>query len=251
MAEISLGIPVFNSSLFLEDLFECLRTLDPLPDEIIMLDDASSDDSLRRLRMFHEKSALRVTMRILANARNMGIAGAYNCLAREARCDWLQVLDGDDVLVERDYFAQLKPALSADNDLVVTGLESNSGLLANGSRLFRALVPYHPPVWWPLLGSFATRSGVIYRRRFLAEHPFHDPMYPGSDVIHLLDLRRNGRCVYMPRPRVFHRVHERSQSSRSKDYAAYRRQLASYGGIARVTYGLDIALRQMGRRWSR
>jgi len=251
MTDLTLGIPVYNASPFLDGLFACLRALDPLPDEVILLDDASRDDSWRRLQEFGETSRLRIPVRVLRNERNLGIAGAYNRLVHEARGEWLQVLDGDDVLVEPDYYAQVRPVLNAGNDLVVTGLESNSALLRLGSRLFRSLVPRHPPQWWPLLGSFATRSGVIYRRRLLVQHPFVDPMYPGSDVIHLLDLRHNGRCVYLPRPRVFHRVHADSQSSRLRDYTSYHRQLARFGRMIRLTYGFDIALRQMGHRWSR
>lgn len=251
MTELSLGIPVYNSSPFLDGLFECLRSLTPLPSEIILLDDASSDDSLERLCAFAATSKLPVPVRVFNNKCNAGIAGAYNRLTREARGEWLQLLDGDDIFVEHDYFARIQSLTVAGNDLVITGLDSNSALLAKGSSLLRAIVPRRPPAWWPLLGSFATRSGVIYRRRALLDHPFPDPMYPGSDVIHLLDLRSTGRCVFLPRPRVFHRVHDRSQSSRSRDYALYRRQLSRFGGMIRLMYGLDIALRQMGHRWSR
>jgi len=251
MTEVSLAIPVYNSSPFLDGLFRCLRGLEWFPGEIVFLDDASSDDSLQRLRVFAEKAELPVPVRVIANESNAGIAGAYNKLVRETRGEWLQLLDGDDVLVERDYYAQVMPALTIENVLVITGLESNSALLRRGSRCFRRLVPPHPPVWWPLLGSFATRSGVFYRRQSLIDHPFADPMYPGSDVIHLLDLRRTGRCLFMPRPRVFHRVHEQSTSSRSRDYTAYRKQLARFGGCVRFVHGCDIALRQMGHRWSR
>lgn len=251
MTDLSLAIPVYNASPFLDGLFACLRTLDPLPGEIILLDDVSQDDSLRRLQEFGETSGLRCPVRVLGNECNLGIAGAYNRLVREAEGEWLQVLDGDDALVEPDYYARVRPVLNTDIDLVVTGLESNSALLRRGSRLFRSLVPRHPPQWWPLLGSFATRSGIIYRRRLLVEQPFVDPMYPGSDVIHLLDLRNSGRCVYLLRPRVFHRVHASSQSSRLRDYGPYRRQLARFGIAVRLTYRVDIALRELGHRWSR
>lgn len=251
MTSISLGIPIYNASAFLDGLFACLRALDPMPDEIILLDDASQDDSWQQLQEFGKASGLRASVHILGNERNVGIAGTYNRLVREAGSEWLQILDGDDVLVESDYYARVQQDLIADNDLVVTGLESNSALLRRGSHLFRWLVPHCAPQWWPLLGSFATRSGIVYRRQLLIENPFVDPMYPGSDVIHLLDLRGSGRCVYLPKPRVFHRVHDGSQSSRSRDYTEYRRQLRRFGVLVRLTYGMDITLRQMGHRWSR
>jgi glycosyltransferase involved in cell wall biosynthesis len=247
VADITLAIPVHNSTPFLDELFACLRTLDPLPREIIFLDDASSDDSLAHLQGFALPSASGTVVRVLRNERNAGIAGAYNRLAGAAMCEWVQLLDADDLLVEPDYFARVSPALSVDADVVVTALVSNARLLAWGSRLLGRCVPRHPPQWWPLLGSFATRAGVIYRRSRLLETPFPEPPYPGSDMIHLLQLRQSGGCVFLRRPRVFYRVHRAAQSSARRDYATYRHQLARFGPVIHVAYEFDLLLRQLGQ----
>lgn len=251
MAEISLCIPVFNSTAFLEELFACLRSLTKPPTEIIFLDDGSSDDSLLRLRIFATSPGSTTKIRVLANERNEGIAAAYNRLAREAKGEWVQLLDADDHPANLDYFERVQAALAPDCDLVVTGIASNAPFLSWSAHILGLLVPRHPPTWWPLLGSFATRAGVLYRRERLVEHPFPDPAWPGSDVIHLLDLRNQGRCTFLREPRVFYRVHSAAQSSQTRSYATYRKHLARFGRAVRWTYNCDLALRQVGQKWMR
>lgn len=251
MAEISLAIPVYNSNLFLGEMFACLRLLDPAPTEIVFLDDASTDDSLSRVEAFAAAFGNNAKVRVLRNVRNGGIAAAYSRLAREACGEWIQLLDADDLLVESDYFAQAQPFLTVENDLVITAIDSNSRLIAVGSRILNWLVPRYPPKWWPLLGSFATRSGMLYRRQILVDHPFPDPAYPGSDVIHLLELRSTNRCLYLRHPRVFYRVHGNARSSLSCDYSTFRRKLARFDRLTRFAHGLDLGLRKLGQRWAR
>jgi len=245
MAEVSLCIPVFNSAAFLDGLFSCLRALSPPPAEIILLDDASTDDSALLLHEFSENPTLGVPVRVLVNERNLGIAGAYNRLVREARHEWIQLLDADDLLVGRDFYDRIEPALNSAADLVIVALTSNARLLHWGATMFGWIVPRRPPLWWPLLGSFSTRAGVLYRRLRLIDHPFYDPAYPGSDVIHLLELRREGLCIYLRKPQVLYRVHPDSQSSRHRDYSVYRSDLKRFGLVVRTMHRLDLRLRQL------
>lgn len=251
MADVTLAIPVYNSAPFLDELFACLRSLNPAPAQIVFLNDASMDDSASRLDAIVAEMRKRAPAVVLHNERNLGIAGTYNRLVREAHGEWIQLLDADDLLVERDYFARIQPALTEDNDLVVTALDSDARLLGRISRLLNWLVPNRPPIWWPLLGSFATRAGVLYRRRCLLDIPFPDPAYPGSDVIHLLDLRNRGRCLFLRNPQTFYRIHQNAQSSRVRDYSVYRKELIRFPRAVRWAYGLDLCLRRLGQRWLR
>jgi glycosyltransferase involved in cell wall biosynthesis len=252
MAEISLGIPVFNSAPFLDELCAALRCLQPLPAEIVFLDDASTDDSMVRLAKFAADPGIAAPVRLLRNKHNLGIAGSYNRLALETHGQWLQILDADDLPAQPDFFGRIASALNDEVDLVITGLCSNARLLDFCARTFAWLVPHHPPHWWPLLGSVATRAGVLYRRTVLLEHPFANPAYPGSDIIHLLGVRKPHRCVFLRRPRVFYRVHSSAQSSHcDRDYTAYRTHLARFSAPTRWLHGLDLRLRQVGQSWVR
>ncbi|WP_165371549.1 glycosyltransferase family 2 protein [Pseudolysobacter antarcticus] len=248
MLDLSLGIPLYNASRFLDELFVCLRGLNPSPREIVFLDDASSDDSLSRARQFAKDFLPNVAVRVLSNEHNLGIAGSYNRLVKETSGEWLQILDADDLFTDTDFYQQIAAHLRAENDVVVTALRSNKRLLDRCARLVAPLIPLQPPAWLPLLGSVATRAGVLYRRARLVQQPFPDPAYAGSDVIHLLELRAGGRCVFLRGPSVRYRIHGAAQSSQLRDYSIYRQQLVCFDRKTQIAHGLDLHLRQFGQR---
>src|SRR5437667_5741570 len=175
MTSVSLCIPVYLSAEFLPGLFERLCALEPKPAEILLLDDDSPDQSATLISSFAKQALGHFNLRLIRNTSNTGIAAAYNRLAQEARAEWVHILDADDYPVEVDFYARVATELDLQRDLVVTALDSNSRVLRWGASVFGGIVPYEPPRWWPLLGSFATRGGVIYRRERLLAQPFPDP----------------------------------------------------------------------------
>ena len=248
---VSLCIPLHRSAAFLPELFARLRALNPVPSEILFLDDASEDDSAALVRRFIEAAALASEVRLLVNTANAGIAGAYNRMAREATGDWVHILDADDYPEEADFYARVKTALQPRYDIVVTALTSNARLLNRGSSALSRIVPREPPLWWPLLGSFATRSGVLYRRASLVAEAFPDPAYPGSDIVQLLRMRQGRGCAFLKSAHVYYRVHTSATSSGRRDYAQYRVALGGFGIGTRWAHRLDLALRVAGQRVAR
>jgi glycosyltransferase involved in cell wall biosynthesis len=242
---------MFRSAPFLPELVERLRRLDPAPDEIVFLDDASPDEPLPLLRRLAEGGATAFRYREVGNAANGGIAAAYNRLAREARSEWVHILDADDYPVESDFYARIAGDLRPGRDLVVAAMDSNSTLLRAGAAAVGWAVPPSPPRWLPLLGSFATRAGVIYRRELLLAKPFPDPAFPGSDVLHFLSLRHDLNCAYARGAHVHYRVHASATSSGRRSYREYRRGLAQFGLATRLAHELDLGLRVAGQAISR
>lgn len=245
---VSLCIPVFRSSAFLPVLFERLGALKPAPSEILFLDDASPDNSAAMVRQFIETVAPATDVRLLTNTANTGIAGAYNRLAREARGEWVHILDADDYPLEPDFYARIARAVRPGCDVIVTALRSNSRVLNFGASSLGWMVPQEPPLWWPLLGSFATRSGVVYRRNQLLRQLFPDPAFPGSDVIHLLRLRRDRGCLYVGDAHVYYRVHASAASSGERSFDRYRTELQEFNAASRWAHRLDLAARMLGQR---
>lgn len=248
MAEVTLAIPVFNSGAFLDDLFACILQLDPPPREVVFLDDASRDDSLARVQRFAASGACKAPVRALSNERNLGIAGTYNRLVGEARSEWVQLLDADDLIVERDFYRRAGTDLDGGNGLVVAALQSNARLLHIGADIVSRFVPRRLPRWLPVLGTVATRAGVLYRREAAAALPFPDPAYPGSDVVHLLRLRQTQRCAFVRRAHVCYRIHAAAQSAQARDYSLYRDALARFDLPTRLAHRFDLWLRQLAQR---
>lgn len=251
MPSISLCIPVFRSAAFLPGLFDRLDALDPEPAEILLLDDASPDQSADLLNAFAKRAPPRLNLRLLRNDRNMGIAAAYNRLALEAHGEWVHILDADDYPVEPDFYARLSGELRPGRDLVVAAIASDSRIVQLGASAFGWLVPREPPRWWPLLGSFATRAGVIYRRGRLLNQPFAAPAFPGSDVLHFLQMRDGCNCAFVSHAHVFYRVHGAAASSASRNYCQYRTGLARFDRLTRLTHSIDLGARMLGQRAAR
>lgn len=112
MTSVSLCIPVYRSAEFLPDLFERLRALEPKPAEILLLDDASPDQSATLISNFAKQPLPQLNLRLIRNTSNTGIAAAYNRLAQEARAEWVHILDADDYPVEVDFYARVATELT-------------------------------------------------------------------------------------------------------------------------------------------
>lgn len=250
MIDLTLGIPLYRSAAFLPELLARLEQLTLSPRELIFVDDASPDDSGDVAARFIA-TRWKGPARIVRHPINLGIAAAYNRVALEACSEWIHILDADDYPVSPDYYNHVKSRLDSDIDLLVTSLESNSELLDRGARLVAPWIPTKPPAWLPLLGSVATRSGVVYRRSLLLAFPFPEPAYPGSDVAHLAVLRQRFRCRFDATARVHYTIHPGASSAQQRNYRQFRQAVARLPATARVAHLADLGLRRLGQVFAR
>ncbi len=93
---LSLLVPVYNVAAYLDECLDSIRRQILTGVEIVVLNDASTDDSAVILTRFqaHFGDALRV----VTHDRNRGVAAARNRMLREANGRYLWFVDGDDVL---------------------------------------------------------------------------------------------------------------------------------------------------------
>lgn len=95
---LSVYIPCFNVEKYIETSIECLLKQTRPPDEILVIDDGSTD---RRVEL-----ASRYPVRIIRHDRNRGLAAARNTAFANARHELVGAIDAD-VFVEQDWFEQL------------------------------------------------------------------------------------------------------------------------------------------------
>jgi len=101
-AKVSIIIPVYNASLYLE---QCLRSVleQTLQDiEVIIVNDGSADDSLAIIRSF-EKQDKRI---IVINSTTAGVSAARNKGLAIANGEWIAFVDADD-WIEREMLETL------------------------------------------------------------------------------------------------------------------------------------------------
>lgn len=87
---ISVIIPSYNQSEYLDECIESVLTQIVKPHEIILVDDGSTDNSLKIARKYPIKVISQVN-KGLSSARNTGIMNATG--------DWILPLDADDILL--------------------------------------------------------------------------------------------------------------------------------------------------------
>lgn len=92
MPKVTVIMPVYNSQRFLEEAIESILNQTYTNFELLIIDNASIDDSLKIARKFRDKR-----IRILENNENMGVAYTRNRGIREAKGEYIALMDSDDI----------------------------------------------------------------------------------------------------------------------------------------------------------
>lgn len=93
---VSVMMPCFNNADYIESAIASVlsQQIDE-PLELVIVDDASQDDSIERIHSFGDPR-----IRLIANQNNQGISSVRNQLLREAAGRFLTSLDGDDLYID-------------------------------------------------------------------------------------------------------------------------------------------------------
>lgn len=175
MVRISVVCPTFNSSKFIEETLDRVLNQTKLPDEIVISDDGSSDDTLTRVECFFAKYGDNFSWRILRN-EHRGPGAARNSGIKHARYEWVAFLDSDD-LWEKNKIKEMAEAIlhSPDanffcHDEFIIGKNGKTRKLVYGLR-YRVKSPLPPQVYYS--NMFST-SAVVCRRDLFLRHGFFD-----------------------------------------------------------------------------
>lgn len=96
---VSLGIITYNSSKFIIEALESMKSQTYNNVELIISDDCSSDDTVDVCRRWLEDNGKRfVNTQIIVPQHNTGTAGNCNRLMRACRGEWVKYIAGDDKL---------------------------------------------------------------------------------------------------------------------------------------------------------
>lgn len=110
LSRSSLLIPCYNAEEFLPLLREQVGRMQPAFDEVLLMDDASTDNTVA--------IAESMGFTVLRLEKNLGPGGARNALVRAAKSEWFHFHDVDDELAV-DYLAHVWPLVSPDCDVVI------------------------------------------------------------------------------------------------------------------------------------
>lgn len=196
---LSLVVPVYNVAAYLPRCLESLALLDPPADEIVVVDDGSTDDCPRIL----EEWAGRLPQMRVVRQENGGLSAARNTGLALATGTYLAFVDSDDTLVPEAYRRALELAEAEQLDLVMF----NGWFHHEGRSQDRIIYPrlassgVLPGVDWLVrsrLGSEFLHYAPLnlYRRSFIEAHNLR--FMPGrlhEDVVWTTEVLLNAQRV--------------------------------------------------------
>jgi hypothetical protein len=217
---ISVIIPTYNRARLLGDTLECMLRQTLPPQEIIVVDDGSTDDTCTEVERF----GTRVT---LVRQANLGPGAARNTGLSRAKGTFVQFFDSDDLATLDLLEAKLKAISATGADLAYgpwlpVRIEGTNCLhdgvarqtAAVGDRPLSALLR-----GWVLF----LPNCLIRRETILRFGGYPTEARTAEDLMLLFDLLAGGvRMAFAPEPIVLVRQHPHSQISASPEGAAAR-----------------------------
>ena len=221
---VSVIVPNFNHAPFLPQRLETIYNQTYRNFEVILLDDASTDNSRDILRTFYARHT--DNTRIIFNQKNSG--GVFNQWRRgigAARGDLIWIAESDDFSAE-NFLSQLVPAFADD---AIQLAFCRTDFIQDDKKIFTTeqyLVDLPAFDWakdfavtaaefvdqgFAIKNIIPNVSGVLFRKRKTFPDVCLDMKLCG-DWAFYLDTIKGGCVYYSPRTTNFYRVHKKSTS---------------------------------------
>jgi glycosyltransferase involved in cell wall biosynthesis len=194
MEFISAIIPAYNREAYLAEAIESALRQTRLPDEIVVIDDGSTDRTAEIARSFGGKVRC-------VSQQNQGIGGARNAGLDAARGDWIAFLDSDDLWLEQKL--ELQTAFLKANpemDLVACHVQP---------FLSPELDPASAPAFDDKIVAACTPSSSLARREIYSRAGPFDATRKGGEFIEWFGRaqERGIRHAILPEVLVRRRIH--------------------------------------------
>ncbi|MBR2519653.1 MAG: glycosyltransferase [Selenomonadaceae bacterium] len=234
---VSIVVPNFNHAPYLRERLETIYKQTYKNFEVILLDDASTDDSLKILREFQKLHA--DNTRLIVNEKNSG--GVFKQWQRgisESRGELIWIAESDDFSA-KNFLSELVPAF-ADDSIELAFCRTD--FIQDGQKIFTTEdylldVPafdrkknFSVTAAEFVANGFGVKniipnvSGVIFRRpkNFHAEIlELWNELKLCGDWAFYLDVIKGGCVYYTPQATNFYRVHQKSTSLKVQDEPRY------------------------------
>ena len=196
---VSVVIPTYNCASFLVEALESVIAQTRSADEIIVVNDGSTDETEEVLQPYADRI-------LLLGQENRGVSVARNNGIARATGDWVAFLDADDVWKPQKLGQQLE---GIDGDDSVVCLHTNFFTFGDQSSANAPFPPFlegrHDASTLLSGDGWVCPSSALVKRTARAR--FKEWAAQAEDVIYFADLTFEGPFRYLPEPLVGHRAH--------------------------------------------
>ena len=235
---LTVGVPVYNMGTYLEAAVESILSQSFADLEVIISDNASTDDTETIGRALASRDSRVVYRR---NARNVGLAGNFNLLVPLARGRLFKWAAADDEL--RPAYLERCVAAFAEDPTVALAYSRADFVDGDGNRLdfddegwrLTSVDPADRLLKAILAGGFVNavlgviRTDALRQTRLL-------PRYAGGDFRLMAELSVLGTVVEIPDVLYVRRIHGASSKGNAGDATWLRRYMSGSRGGVRAAY---------------
>lgn len=223
--KISVIIPLYNKESVVQQSLQTIVNTSYKDFEIVIVDDGSTDDSLKRVKDFvdfHKSNNIRII-----EQKNAGPGAARNTGARNAKGDWIVFLDADDELLPDalNIFAKTIEE-HPEIDLADFNKYNRLGTKQELNRHTSEGFVKNPMKECFLLRLLPGCGSTIYLREFFLKHLYNEKIRRFEDAELILRVLDDAKCIYSSaKPTMVHIVDYAEASKPRKDvyedYFAY------------------------------
>ena len=225
---ISIIVPVYNVEKYLSRCLESLVSITYKQKEIILIDDCSSDSSLKICQSFSSNNS---NITLLCHKQNQGVQEARITGLKHSKGDYVMFVDSDDYVHESILDELLMAAKKYDSEMVACGALRKSGdNVTEDKRNCNACYNRKDLVSWltkDLFFNFDIQDhsmfpytwGKLWKKKNLLDSLYKGRgLSYGEDMITVLDyIDKNVNClVLIDKPLYVHVLHEGQVTAKSK-----------------------------------
>ena len=161
MSTTALLIPCYNAERYLPALKKQIEALHPKFDQVILVDDGSTDRTVEKGR--------ELGLKIEPLGANRGPGAARNAAAKRTKAEWIHFHDADDEL-HPDYLEKILPMANEGTDVVL----SSSDFVEEKDRRFIMRWSFDADAWTKHPVAGAIRTGVNTTSSFIRKTKFDE-----------------------------------------------------------------------------
>jgi glycosyltransferase involved in cell wall biosynthesis len=231
---ISIVLCTCNGSQFLEEQLNSFLQQTILPDEIIICDDASQDDTLDIIKRWKEQVSFAVY--VVKNPVRLGICNNFENGIRKAQGPYIFLSDQDDVWLPNKIEAslakmkKLEQRYGSDRPLLVhsdlTVVDSSLQVLHDSMFQSQHMIPFEGDEAWRrlLVQNFVTGCTILINRKAAKEvlpFPKHIVMHDWwlATVVAIM-----GHIGFVAAPTIYYRQHGKNSVGSKAYYSLFNMQ---------------------------
>lgn len=234
--KISVVIPTFNKSRYIERCLESIIDQTLSPDEIIIVDDCSSDNTIEVINNYLRRTSCNI-VRVIQLTTNMGGQYARNIGIKNAKNEWVAFMDSDDEWLPEKLSLQVMAIEETGYEVCASGCnvveyEKEEKWLCNGKSGY----VYSDVL---ALNEYLMFQSLLVKKSILEKIGYLDELVPAyQELDTALAISKIANISYVNEPlfryyivkdSIF-RKRKRSIAGRKYVYNKWKSEIKRYGG---------------------